>query len=343
MYDRHHFTTRETISNTSKFFMSVDAHCKFSTCSCIFHALLNESGALKIDYSGEIRHKAGETHSRPVRGAHREELQKYTMLGVTPSALRRQQLQSISTENREAGNRNAVGSSPSVFRKIASEANVKLRRGDELETSLREIKAEQAEKIYPGEQIPGYLQEISVEPLRIICFTAGGIAMYHQFASTIPLSWDATGGIVSNHGKRTYYYELSMSNIDKGGPSLAITTMLSTSHGTMDIVHWINCFIEKYKTVYGFTNPFPKPPVIHSDRALVFLLAGIQIFNGDETMKLYIERCWRIIQGVASREDRKLTVVHACLGHMMKNVKKYASKDLKKKQVSSITSIFEKI
>ena len=101
----------------------------------------------------------------------------------------------------------------------------------------------------------------------------------------------------------------------------------------MDIVHWINCFIEKYKQAYGFANPFPKPPIIHTDRALVFLLVGIYIFNNDETMNLYIERCCRIVQRTASKRDLEITVVHACLGHFMKNVKRNACKDLEKKQV----------
>ncbi|CAF4149560.1 unnamed protein product, partial [Rotaria sordida] len=275
----------------------------------------------------------GEIRARPFRGSCRQEIQKYTKLGATPGAVRRQKLQSMSVENKEAGNRNVVGRSPSVLRKTASEANVNLRRDADLEKSLHCIKAEQAEKIFPGESIPGYLQEISVDPLRLICFTAGGIVMYHQNASTMPLSWDATGGIVVNRGKRVYYYELSMPNLSKGGPSLSVTAMLSTSHGTVDIIHWMNCFIEKYKMVYGFAKPFPKPPVIHSDRALVFLLAGIQLFNGDETMNLYIERCWRIIQGRASQQDLQVTVVHACLGHLMKNVKTNAAKDLTKKQI----------
>jgi hypothetical protein len=152
----------------------------------------------------------------------------------------------------------------------------------------------------------------------------------------MPLSWDATGGIIINHKKKIFYYELTMSNPIKGGPSLPITVMLSQSHGTMDIVHWINCFIEKYKRAYGFSNPFPKPPIIHSDRALVFLLAGIQVFNNDETMDRYIERCWRIVKRTATKRDLELTVVHACLGHFMKNVRIYAAKDLGKKQVKYV-------
>jgi hypothetical protein len=335
-YERHHFTIRPTLGNTSQFFLSVDAHCKFESCSCRLHAVLKENGELKINYSGkQIVHDSSETQARPIRRSRREELQQYTALGSTPGALRLQQLKLLSPANKEAGNRNAVGSSPSVIRKISSEANVKLRRDTNLDESLHQIKVEQANKIFPGELIPGYLQEISTDPLRLIFFTAGGIAAYHQFASSMPLSWDATGGIVINRNKKIFYYELTMSNLIKGGPSLPITVMISESHGTTDIVHWMYCFIGKYKQAYGFKNSFPKPPIIHSDRATVFLLAGIQVFNHDETMDRYIERCWRIVKQTATKRDLEITVVHACLGHFMKNVRKNASKDLAKKQVKN--------
>jgi hypothetical protein len=336
IYERHNFTKRTTLGNNHQFLMSVDAHCKFNTCNCRFHAILSENGKLKIHYDGNIAHQTDETHAKPVRNIRREQLQQFTNLGATPGSLHLQQLKSMSTANKEAGNRNNVGSSPSVIRKISSEGNAKLQRATDLDKSLRELKAELAKKIFPEEQVPGYLQEISMDPLRLVCFTAGGIATYHKFASTMPLSWDATGGIVINRHKRIYYYELTMSNIKKKGPSFPITVMLSDSHGTMDVVHWMHCFIERYKQVYGFANPFPKPPIIHSDRALVFLIAGIQIFNNDETMDRYIERCWRIVQRTATKRDIELTVVHACLGHFMKNVKRNASKDLSKKQVIDV-------
>ena len=192
---------------------------------------------MKIDYNGTIAHLTNVTHARHVRGTRRKQLQKFTSLGATPGSLRRQQLKSIPTANKEAGNRNNVGSSPSVIRKISSEGNVKYRNDTDLDRSLRELKVELEKKLFPAEQVPGYLQEISVDPLRLVCFTAGGVAAYHKFASTMPLSWDATGGIVINRGKRIYYYELTMSNINKGGPALPITVMFSASHGTMDIVH----------------------------------------------------------------------------------------------------------
>ncbi|CAF1422336.1 unnamed protein product [Rotaria magnacalcarata] len=70
---------------------------------------------------------------------------------------------------------------------------------------------------------------------------------------------------------------------------------------------------------YGFFKPFPKSPIIHSDRAPVFLLANIQIFNQGKIMDRYIERCWRILQRTATKRDLEITIVHACLGHFMKN------------------------
>ena len=160
------------------------------------------------------------------------------MLGATPDALHLQQLKSISAANKEAGNRNAVGSSRSVIRKISSEANVKLLRDNDLDKSLRELKVEQAKKIYPGEVIPGYLQEIGTDPLRLFCFTSGDIVAYHHFASSMSLLWDTTGGIIINHSKRTHYHELTMPSLQKkNGSSLPITVILTASHGTMDIVH----------------------------------------------------------------------------------------------------------
>ncbi|CAF4802268.1 unnamed protein product, partial [Rotaria magnacalcarata] len=58
--------------------MSVDVHCKFSTCTCKFHAALTENGRLGINYLGRIVYKAGEIHARPIRGSRREELQQFT-------------------------------------------------------------------------------------------------------------------------------------------------------------------------------------------------------------------------------------------------------------------------
>lgn len=84
-------------------------------------------------------------------------------------------------------------------------------------------------------------------------------------------------------------------------------------------------------------TPTSSPSGITSNKGTAFLLAGIQIFNHDETMARYLERCWRIVKHVGTTLDIELTVVYACLGNFMKNVKKNASKVLTKKQVKIMT------
>ncbi|CAM4891244.1 unnamed protein product [Rotaria socialis] len=36
-------------------------------------------------------------------------------------------------------------------------------------------------------------------------------------------------------------------------------------------------------------------------------------------MDRHIERCWHILQRTATKHDLEITIVHACLGHFMKN------------------------
>ena len=102
IYDRHHFTSRSNIGNTHEFLMSADAHCKFNTCSCRFHAILNENGELKINYFGNIAHETGKIYARPMGGSCREELQQLTTLGSTSVAVHLQQLKSMSTDNKKS-------------------------------------------------------------------------------------------------------------------------------------------------------------------------------------------------------------------------------------------------
>ncbi len=53
-----------------------------------------------------------------------------------------------------------------------------------------------------------------------------------------------------------------------------------------------------------------------SDRALVFLLAVLDVWNG-ETMHDFLNRSYRIVTNNASEADLMCTNVHACLAHIM--------------------------
>ncbi|CAF4741621.1 unnamed protein product, partial [Rotaria magnacalcarata] len=66
----------------------------------------------------------------------------------------------------------------------------------DLTTSLQKIKEEQAKVINVGKRVPGYLQTITICPLRLIHFTEGALILWNKIGSNVPISWDATGGIV---------------------------------------------------------------------------------------------------------------------------------------------------
>ncbi|CAF1397709.1 unnamed protein product [Rotaria sp. Silwood1] len=100
--------------------------------------------------------------------------------------------------------------------------------------------------------------------------------------------------------------------------------MLSTTHTTMDLVQWLQEFEAAYRKLYGFKFPFPKPPIVHSDGALVFQMAAMRFFNGDTTISSYLKRSWAIVNRTATNEDLSKTIVHSCLSHFSKSVKRQA-------------------
>ena len=56
--------------------------------------------------------------------------------------------------------------------------------------------------------------------------------------------------------------------------------------------------------------------MVLSDRALVFLTAALQIWNG-ESMDQFLNRAFRIVTDEATEIDKKLTNIHACLAHLL--------------------------
>lgn len=345
MYKGHHFSTSKTHKTTKdkQFLMSADAKCKFISCTCSFHAIVYGNGELTIAFTGRICHSPSEQRARPIRGNNRQLIAERLTTGSTPDQLRLEKLGHLTETNLTFGKLNAVGSSPHVYRKIRSEATTSLMLDRDLSTSLEKIKEQQASAINPGPVVPGYLQTITISPLRLVFFTKAALTIWKQVADRVPMSWDATGGIVVNRGKRVFYYELTVASMstrsittkDSSAPSLPVTCMLSNSHKTLDLVQWLQDFEKGYRTYYGYKASFPKPPIIHSDGALVFQLAALRFFNNDMTMADYVKRCWNIVNRAAGKEDLQKTVVHSCLAHFMKNLRHQALKYYPKKKVNN--------
>lgn len=67
-------------------------------------------------------------------------------------------------------------------------------------------------------------------------------------------------------------------------------------------------------------DEFPRPAVILSDRAHVFLQGALHIFN-EENFEQFLSRAYRIVNKKALPGDLSKTNVHACLAHFMMVVK----------------------
>ncbi|CAM2718118.1 unnamed protein product [Rotaria socialis] len=283
--------------------MSVDAKCNFSSCTCSYHATVHSNSELIITFKGKIVHSPSEQRARPIRGTHRLSVAEKLTSGLSPDQLRLKEQGHLTENNRKFGNHNLVDSSPHI---------------------LQKIKEEQAKLINVGKRVPGYLQTITISPLRLILFTEGALILWNKIGSNVPISWDATGRIVMSRGKRVYYYELTVTNIasrsvttkNLSGPSFPITSMLSSTHTTMDLVRW--------------------SPIVHSDGSLVFQLTAMRFFNGDNTMSAYLKRSWIIVNRKATNEDLSKTVVHSCFAHFSKSVKLQATKFFTKKKVAFV-------
>jgi hypothetical protein len=62
-------------------------------------------------------------------------------------------------------------------------------------------------------------------------------------------------------------------------------------------------------------HDFPRPVMVLSDRAMVFLVGALEIWNG-ENMSQFLQRAYRIVTDEATELDYKLTNIHACLAHL---------------------------
>ncbi len=64
------------------------------------------------------------------------------------------------------------------------------------------------------------------------------------------------------------------------------------------------------------SKEFPRPKLILSDRAQVFLCAALKVWN-NEKMNQFLDRSYRIVNGDATDEDLRLTNIHACMAHVL--------------------------
>ncbi|CAF1273631.1 unnamed protein product, partial [Didymodactylos carnosus] len=71
---------------------------------------------------------------------------------------------------------------------------------------------------------------------------------------------------------------------------------------------------------------FLRPAIILSDRAHVILQCALQVFNDGESYQQFLELAFRIVNHRSTTSDFKLTAIHACLAHIMLDIRKLCNK-----------------
>ena len=61
---------------------------------------------------------------------------------------------------------------------------------------------------------------------------------------------------------------------------------------------------------------FPRPQIVLSDRAQIFFICSLQIWN-NESMKDFLSRAYRVVNGKADDTDLEKTNIHTCLAHVL--------------------------
>ena len=221
-----------------------------------------------------------------------------------------------------AGNRDNVGCSPAVLRKISSEARLALQDDKNLISSPLILKKDierDEPKLYEGENNPtpavsGYIQCIQASPFAVICFNDAAVRLYHEVAKTNSIFCDATGTIVSVSNDKqmkavTYYYSLVMKHPVRGKPPIAVAELISTDHTVLTVSYFLNCFRRAEGLIFGNSNlTTPKQLII--DRSIVLLLSFLQSFNM-ETLHEYLQRTFRICSGAGGEKDfEKIYLMH---------------------------------
>ena len=296
--------------------------CTFTDCTFRFKVRMAELYQCVVQCSGNIKHSIKERRARRIDGSLRTELQKDFSLGIKPLKAYCNRLKEKEDDAFIAGNRTGIGATRSVLQKISSEANLQSRKSaGELESwaNLSNIPKYNSE----GSAETDFIRQFSLYPFYGIGFTVGAVRTFHDLSPLQTVCVDATGSVLQSGltSKRTYYYELTIKNPVTGKSPLPIAAMVSGDHSLPTITNFFNLLRFYESKLCGGSKRLCIPKQINCDRAWVFILASINVFNKEDYTE-YLNRCFRIVTGESNLHDERKTVVHVCTAHIMKDMKK---------------------
>ncbi|CAF4682520.1 unnamed protein product [Rotaria socialis] len=304
---------------------------------CKVH-VLNNGYCFVIAINRKICHRVNEKIGRPIRGSQRRAIMDKFKAGGSVYRVHAQYEEKRTIHEKKGFNYDATGKSKKVFKKIKAEANAESLLSPDISLGILQLHDKLAQEMNSDGIIKGALQIVQFRPFCVVAFTEASIRLYDSIVNRPEsvLSWDATGGIVKNSSsKQCLYYELTIThpNIVDEDSLVPLTFMLSESQTLFTVKQWLSAFKECYRKVFPHKkDSFPRPAIILSDRAQVFLQAALYGLN-DENYSAFLARAYRIVTNAAIRNDLSKTNIHACLSHFMldmrKRVNKYLPEDVR--------------
>ena len=340
---KRHWKKKIVSRKSSTYIFKALAYCTFSSCnvSAMLSVkpcdVLNDGVTVHIESSGSVCHTIGEKHARQFSNCIRKDLYKhFQTTHVAPSKEYLNRLLQVTDEQFTAGNRDGVGATSSVLKKISSEARLVQQEDSDLITSLTilrkklindEVMAQASNK--KNTPIQGFIQCIQAHPFSVICFNDTSVRLYHEMAKYGPLFCDATGTIVSVRNmdgvKMTvYYYAIVIKHPVDGKAPIPVAELITNDHTVLSLSYFMETFRRAEGLVFGFSS-ITNPLQFIIDRSMVLLLSILHVYNS-ESLQDYLERTFRIVTGSGTVKDFGKVSPHACTSHVMHS----ASKNCKK-------------
>ena len=344
---KKHWRKKSNSRKQSLAIFRATAYCTFSTCNVI--AILSVSSeeinpdnvTVRVVFSGNVDHQVGETHARHFSSTNRSKLhQWFQNTQVAPSKQYLSRLMNLETEQYAAGNRDGVGCSKAVIRKISSETRLLQQDDRDFITSLMILQRKLINEDTvssskfglhrPDSPIPGYIQYIQASPFGVICFNETGVRLYHEVAKYSPVFCDATGTIVTvpkDVGTKPsvrYYYSLVVKHPVSGKPPIPVAEYISCDQTVLAVSSFLQSFRRAESLLFG-SGASIKPIRVIIDRSIVLLISFLHVFNM-ETVNDYLLRTFRIVSGAGQRKDFEKILPHACTSHVMNSAKKDCKK-----------------
>ena len=312
----------------SPFLLTSSGKCSFLSCPMKFRVTVDSCNQwqkpseliLTVKFNeNTVSHSKEERKSRRISGLRRQQFRQ-NLQQQSPSTLRNRLYTEITNEELQSGKRDRIGSSLSIIQKISSEANLDKQLHSDLLTSLKCLHRVMKDS-HPG-KLAGYIQRIEAEPFGVMCFTKEGVRLYHHLAKRQCIFFDATGTVVSltktdYEGRTVLYYSLVLQHPAAKQPPVAVAEYITSDHSALSILHFLECFKKAEDTLYGNTI---KPVKVIIDRSQTLLKSCTQVYF-QETVPLYLHRCFRVVHGCSEPNDFDKGFIFACIAHVMKSMK----------------------